>query len=445
MNLKTLLNKIFGLKGSDYTLTKEETNIIEKEKLLSEDSTAVDVDAIKIDIDDLANNNEDSSYQELINSIYLEAKSTSDLEDYNLWAVDFNALASYKNLKARSRQEQKEFILFILNNIIDQENNSGSITKIPTRLIFEIINKLLRFQLSFKENEIWFLMAFCNGDHGTFGHWLSIKLVINKLKKYASKKRLSKGFIRFLRSFLSSSALNSTSFDSYTAQIGIIQRVLQNNAGYYKQNNAPLYLLIPDHFGNFVNKKIVVLETAQKEALSELVHKFSDYPNTDSSESYYSMIKFLVPIIGQQELKSYCTTFVERAAFFKPKVRTVYSRTDYRGNFYYYQYEPISKENLTVLRGFVFLVAYFKLKTCLVLLHKLIERSYSKADGFALGNGHKLVGESCIHILMHYFEDKGRKILLELYQETKLKSIKSRIKKEAKTLKINTDISFIEK
>ena len=301
---------------------------------------------------------------------------------------------------------------------------------------------LLRFKLAFNEDEIRCLMTTRVRKEVKFGYRISLKLIINQLKAY-SRPPFSKSFLRFLKSFLTNETLNNATLDSYTTQISIIQRILQNNSGVYRKNGQPLYLLISDHFGNFVNKKILGLETEKKEALSEIVHKFSVYPNANSPESYNDIIYPLIPMVGIQELKTYCKIFIERAVLFKPKVRTVYAHTYYRGSFYYYKYEPFFKENLAVLRGFVFMVAYFKLESCTTLLYKLIERSYSKTNGLALGNGYQLVGEACIQILMHYLKNKGHNILLELYQNTKIKSIKSRIKKEADILKENTGESLI--
>ncbi|AXT52700.1 hypothetical protein D1818_18410 [Aquimarina sp. BL5] len=432
MNLDKLLSKIFGIKKQKFEFTQKEKDILSQEKSIPHETSAMNVDdAFNMDSDQIAGNKR-AAFEELIIEIYEEAKLKSDLETYNLWAEDFDSLECYKILIVKPRQEQKEFILFLLNRIVDQERN---LKKIPNRFKSEIINRLLRFLLSFSEDEIQFLINFCIRDDSKFGHLISLKLIINQLKTYAPRQQFSKSFLRFLKSFLTSRALTSTAFESYTNQITILQRIIQNNSGIYKNNGEPLYLLISDHFGGFVNKKILELEVDQKEGLSEIAHKFSNYSNTNSPESYFNIIKFLIPTVRLKELEIYCKIFVERAVFFKPKVRSVYARTDYRGNFYYYKYQPISKENLMVLRGFVFLVAHFKLETCLHLFHKLIERSYSKTNGVALGNGHKLVGEPSIHILMHYFENKGRKILLELYHDTKFKSIKSQIKKEAAKLK----------
>lgn len=448
MSFKAFLHKIFNIKKTGYTLSEEEIDNIAQDKLLTSETTTIDVDeAFKVDPNTLAENQQ-KVFEKLIIEIYEEAKLSFNAEEHNLWAEDLDGLESYKNLISKSKQEQKEFILFLLNRIIDQELHLKKIKKISDRFKSEIVNRLLRFRLPFNEEEIHFLMGYLIKDDGKLGYWVSIKLVVNQLKPLINN-RFSDLFLKFLKSFLNSDILNTTGFDSYTAQISIIQRVLQNNSGHYRQDSPvipiPLYLLIPDYFGKFVNKKVLSLETDQKEALSELMYKFSAYPNIETPKDYYNINKFIIDKIEIDKLKNYCKVFLERASLFKPKVRMIYSYTDYRGHFYYCKYEPISKENLTVIRGFVFLTAYFKLNNCLPDLHKLIERSYSKTDGFALGNGHKTVGEPCVQVLMHYFGNKGHKILIDIYKKTKFKSLKSRIEKEAKKLQIDTNVSFMQK
>ncbi|WP_025741206.1 hypothetical protein [Aquimarina pacifica] len=298
-----------------------------------------------------------------------------------------------------------------------------------------IVNALIRAILPFSEKELIFLITYWNHD---FSYLLSLKMITNQLKRFVETQSISEGFIAVLKDFLQCKTLKENDFSPYADSISIIERILINHSGICFEDGTPLFLLLPDPFGDFVNQTITEYPDDKRDAFSMIAKVFSKETKITTAKEAISIVKSLEYTMESEALKSCIRLILENASRFTPRTKEIQIGQGTYGIQYYIDYEPMRRENIMIIKGLVLLAGHYKIRSAITPIQKLAERSYIQRSTNVIGPGARILGNCCIHVLAHHFGNRGHGALHELYEFTTYKSIRTQIEKESAILEQNT-------
>ncbi len=431
MNLDKLLAKLFGVTSSEFKLTPQEKKILSKEESIPDKTPLVD-------LDQLFETEEHDIYEELLGTLLYEARKVSGLEDDRLFETYLRDLESFNFLVKQPKSEKKEFAIYLLQRTEEQllkKDKDKNKRPLPSTFVITIANRLLKTTFAFTEKELMFLLNFWKHD---FSYPLSLKVLINQVTQFSNTQPISNDFNTFLHSFLQCKNIKENDFLSYITSVSAIERVLMNNSGFYFEDGTPLFLLLPDTFGQWANQTITTLVDSGAEGIVRLLKILSQESQIKTPTDIAEILQNIDFEINKKELQHSITIFIEEAHKYKPKIKKLYNRQGGYGLQTYNDYAPMYDENITTLNGMVLLAGHYKINACMIPLQKLTERCYVHRGPNMLGKKAKILGNSCIHVLAHCFGEKGHARLHELYEFSKYKSIKTRIEKESAIVEQNT-------
>ncbi|WP_299434308.1 hypothetical protein [uncultured Aquimarina sp.] len=462
MNLDKLLSKIFGIEEQKFEFTQKEKDLLSEENPAPRETSIINVD--NFSISDTYN-----PYEELLSDLFQEAKNFSLLEDQKVYVINIKELISYEVFSNLTKVEKKEFLHYLISKEEWTNNNS----KVPENYRAMLANYLLRTTLPLTNKELIVIIKLWSNEkvfntsptnlfnqiHTErelmifFDFWgkntlpyTPEKTIVNRINKCVQKKSVSSDFYISLKALLWSRKIRYEEYRYCSYISNAIERILINYRAQLLNDHLPLFLVLPDHFGNRVNTKIIGLKNPYRTAFSKLLHTFSNSTTVPIStpKHTYDSVHELIPVIGKKMVSTLIFDTLQNAIQYKSKVKSIPVTYIYYGKRFKVDYKPLPKENISIISGLMLLSSYLKIDSCLSVIPVIIERAYArvgKKRGY--GKGSRVLGIVGIQILACFSEKKGQTMLLQLYNETKSKSIKKQIEEESENLKNKTGTSLL--
>jgi len=430
MNLDKLLAKLFDTKEREFKLTQEEKELLSQGTAIPDKTPVIDVDGFFV-------SNQQNPYEELLTNLFLEAKKFALLGDDDAHIISITELTSYDVFHNLSKSEKKEFLHYLA---LKKELPNKEYT-IPDSYKMMMATRLLGTKLSLTNEELIHIINFwCVIDSSTISlgivfdqiysedklmiflnfwskyktTYISEKNIINRIHKCIKDNTVSSNFYKFLEKLLVTTKINHEEYRYCSYLSNGIERILNNHYSEYIHGNSSLFLLLPDYLGKKVNREILTLEEPSRTAFSKVLYTFSNATFTTPKDAFDAIETF------------------SNAIYYKSKVKSIPITYMSYGKRFILDYKPMPKENISIISGMLLLASYFKINSCLPLIPVIIERSYArigKKRGY--GKGSRALGIIAIETLANSFTKKGQVMLLELYNDTKSKSIKKQIELES--------------
>ncbi len=440
MLIDKILSFLFGVKKSKLKINQKEHEHLNSEYVNISKREIVDVDKTSLapKLSDKKN-----SHSELFLEIFNEAKSKSDYELHNLWAITFNTLDSYNFLLEQPPSFKKAFLFYLINYIIQENESKYSEEKPPVRFTIELFNLNLKSKLILIEEDFIKILELVRTPL-KYQFSISFTTIFNKLKKFCNNKKIGDSLLTYLKTLMKSNDFREVVGFSENDFTSIVERIVLNNSS---KSNAklPTFQLLSDYFGNRVNKYIQCLESPVNSYLSQIFQTYSTENQLNYPQQIHSAIENQISKVGVRVYKKSIQELLEIAANFKPKtIRIIGEKINWNPGYRSYcVYTHMRKENIKILKGLVLSAAYYNEKKSISHIIKIVERCYTTSDITRLGTTSRSLGKICIYVLAHNFEEKGQKKLQELYNLTKFKSIKKQIEQESENLRNKTGTSLL--
>ncbi|WP_299247124.1 hypothetical protein [uncultured Aquimarina sp.] len=435
MLIDKILSFLFGVKKSKLKINQKEQEHVNSGYVNISKREIVDVDKTSLDqaLWDKKNN-----HSELLLEIFNEAKSKSDYEHHNLWAITFNTLDSYSFLFEQHPSFKKSFLFYLIKYIIEENESKYSEKKPPVRFVIELFNLVLKSKLTLNEEDFIKILELVRTPL-KYQFSISFTTIFNKLKKFCHNKQISNVLVTYLKTFMKSDGFREVGNYSENDFTSIVERIVLNNS-LKSQGEYPVFVLLSDYFGTKVNKHIQSLEVPINSYLSQILNIYNTHSQLNHPNEISSAIENQISQNGILIYRKKIHKMIEIAANFKPKtIRIIGEKIEWNPGYRSYcVYTHMRKENIKIVKGIVLSAAYYNDKKSIQHILKIVERCYTTSDIRRLGSSSRSLGKTCIYVLAHCFEEKGQKELKMLYNQTKLKSIKKQIEKESKVLEQTT-------
>ena len=442
MIMTKILSFLFGIKKSNFRITKEELAMISD--INEEDKTIVEKEILDIDsvsIIDTVPTYKDT-FKELSNTIFEEVLNSMKISGSNYWRIKLTSLPGYQFLSEQEVAFKRNFSYWILDEIITHKNAKSENHNSNKQLYLEdILEKLLKSNLGFKEKDFIYFMNFWV----KYPTHVQIGFLTAKLRKKVKKYAISPNFYYYLKKFLKSPRFNNSWYSYYENSRNTIEIILRDYA-FDKAPDQPSFVLVSDPYADYINKTIKNKQHKEQEAYCEILKILETNKNFDNPRALYVSIEKHIENIGKINYNEQVIHFIKRASVFKPKMRNLrIEKKAYSSKDVQYNCQYMHKENIAVLKGFILSHANCSNKEDIIpYLLKIIERSYSNSKVLTLGKTCQSLGQLCIFTLANHYKEKGKQEVRKIYLETKFKKIKADIIKQSKQLKETTGTPLLK-
>ncbi|PKV53092.1 hypothetical protein ATE84_5227 [Aquimarina sp. MAR_2010_214] len=426
MKTDKLLSFIFSIKKSNFEITPEELKkITDLESFINQKKI--------LDLDILWEDEIENNPKKILLAIFEEAKKKKPQILLGMMLYDYEQLTTFNDLLKRSLEFRLLFLHYHILEIKKENNGNDTFNGVHIRFQLRLLNYLLDKDLPLTEKDFIILFNFWNTVEYYSSHF-SLDRIISLLHERSKQKEISKEFYNFLRFFISSNHVKKSEYKEYQKQVANIERILLDHYTIKSDKVSVVFLLLPDHFGVYTNQLIAKLDDAILSPFSKILMVLSKNKGLNTPPQLFYTIEKEFSKIHLNTYKKLVRELLERASNFKPKVKPIYRNTYYRNNFYFYDYEPMRKENILIIKGLVLSAAFYKDVKSIPFIQLILERSYSSTNAIKLGPTSRALGAICIQVLAHHFDLQGQKLLVDVYHQTKFKLIKKQIEKESKKI-----------
>ncbi len=224
-----------------------------------------------------------------------------------------------------------------------------------------------------------------------------IGLLINQIERQAKGKPVSEHCLALIKEMKIKLAEN-TYYLNEKEKIKLVEKLdlIAFNSSNTSGKVKPTYFIAEDDFGKFANEFINNSPAEEQNIWFKLVALSHKASGTKPSKKYIEDGTKLYKELGDAKFKKIINSLMEFIV--KSKEREIHGVNNYNGIDYpYTAYEFISRTNLDMMKGFVWLCVNFYDKVTLFTIASLAERAYRKIPG--VGPAAAGLGNACLYVL----------------------------------------------
>ncbi len=349
-------------------------------------------------------------------------------------ANDLREIEAYNALKKESKSFQKEFIvdaLHYLEHVLDKENQIFKKNNDDTykyRLVtYAISNGLMRRNLDYSEKEwIDMFQSIRDISKNIKNFSLSdfpVNYAVQQIERYIKKEGLSEPLSSYIKSMLQWDILNTSHSGYWGSDLkksaSKLSKIVQSD------DEVVFFSLKTEDIGDAVNT-IIADSKKNCNELHQLLYLTYDATGSKPSKKFQSQIDDLIKVIGKNEYRKLAQDILSNVINhpITEKIRKYNYGNEVNE---YKEYTFLCDPSKQFIKGIVWTMTPYSDKETLIILSKLLEKSYTKMPG--VGPAAAAIGNACIYVMGNMRGKDGLGALSRIKLKLKQNNVKKAIDK----------------